>query len=202
MLKFGFFNSVNGDRVYGADDITNFFLKVISDGVFDDSATNFEVTAGGSMIVSVAPGWGAIKSKYVQNTAAAALMVDESDVSLDRIDRVKLRYSQTNRAISLIVDKGTPGSTPTPPALTRTSDVYDLSLAQVYVSAGATEITSEDITDERSNPDVCGYVKSLINGAAFDMLHGLSFVKKTQTEYDEIQAPDENTVYIIVNAEE
>lgn len=38
------------------------------------------------------------------------------------------------------------------------------------------------------------YTKEEIN----TMLDGLSFVKCTQAEYDAIENPDENTVYIIV----
>lgn len=33
-VKYGFFDSVNGDRKYSADDISNYFLKLISNGVF------------------------------------------------------------------------------------------------------------------------------------------------------------------------
>lgn len=38
------------------------------------------------------------------------------------------------------------------------------------------------------------YTKTEIN----EMLGGLSFVKLTQTEYDSIENPDDDTVYIIV----
>ena len=38
-IKYGFFNSVSGDRKYNADDISNYFLKLISDGVFATPAT-------------------------------------------------------------------------------------------------------------------------------------------------------------------
>ena len=37
MLKYGFFNSVSGDRKYDADDISNYFVKLISNGVFPES---------------------------------------------------------------------------------------------------------------------------------------------------------------------
>ena len=33
-MRSGFFNSIDGDRKYDADDISNYFLKLISNGVF------------------------------------------------------------------------------------------------------------------------------------------------------------------------
>ena len=57
MIKYGFFNSVGGDRKYNADDISNFFVKLISDGVFATPATCMQVTAGTGLNVAVAAGW-------------------------------------------------------------------------------------------------------------------------------------------------
>ena len=34
MIRYGFFNSESGDRVYNADDFSNFFEGVIGDGIF------------------------------------------------------------------------------------------------------------------------------------------------------------------------
>lgn len=165
-IKYGFFNSVNGDRKYNADDISNFFIKLISDGVFPTPATNLQVVESSGMKVNVSAGWGFIRCKYVYNTTYESLTVEPSDLVLNRIDRVVMRLdpSVSARNIILTVKKGTPAATPEPPELTRVSDgIYELSLAQIAVNAGASAITQADITDERPDGDVCGYVAGLIN---------------------------------------
>lgn len=162
--KYGFFNSVDGDRKYDADDIGNYFLKLISDGVFATPATAMQVTAAGGMAVSVAAGWGFIKCKYINNTAAAQFTLAAADVVLNRIDRVVIRLDKDNRTMSLAIKQGTAASTPTAPALTRqSSGIWELSLAQIYVGAGVTSITQANITDERANTSLCGYVTGLID---------------------------------------
>lgn len=162
-IKYGFFNSVDGDRKYDADDIGNYFLKLISDGVFATPATAMQVTAVSGMTVQVAAGWGFIKCKYLNNTAAAQFTLANADVVLNRIDRVVMRLDTANRTMSLAVKQGTAASTPTAPALTRvTGGVWELSLAQIYVGAGVTTITQANITDERADTSLCGYVTGLI----------------------------------------
>lgn len=165
-IKYGFFNSVDGDRKYNADDISNFFIKLISDGVFPTPATNLQVVESSGMKVNVSAGWGFIRCKYVYNTTYESLTIEPSDLVLNRIDRVVMRLdpSVSARNIILTVKKGTPAATPEPPELTRVSDgIYELSLAQIAINAGASAITQADITDERPDGDVCGYVAGLIN---------------------------------------
>ncbi|MFE0619715.1 hypothetical protein [Bacillus altitudinis] len=84
--------------------------------------------------------------------------------SLPRIDRIVLRLdaSLSTRSIRAMVIQGTPASNPTVPALTRSGDVYELSIAQVRVNANSTIIAQANITDERLNIDVCGLVNSLV----------------------------------------
>lgn len=163
MLKYGFFNSVNGDRLYDADDISNFFYKLISDGVFVTPSTSLQVTASSGMTVSVAAGYGMIKAKYINNDSPAYLTLDSADSTNPRLDRVVLGLNYANRAISLYIKKGTAAATPTAPTLTRTAGVlWELSLATIAVSAGATAITQANITDDRGNSELCGYVTGMI----------------------------------------
>lgn len=162
-VKYGFFNSVNGDRLYNADDISNFFYKLISDGVLATPSTNLQVQAGTGLQVSVSPGYGMINAKYINVTTPQAVQLTSADIALDRIDRIVMKLDRTSRQITIYVKTGTPGATPTIPPLTRTDDVWELSLARVHVASGATSITQEDITDERSNTYACGYITGMID---------------------------------------
>lgn len=44
-VTYGFFNSVNGDRTYNADQISDYFLKLISNGVFATPSNAMQVQA-------------------------------------------------------------------------------------------------------------------------------------------------------------
>lgn len=167
-LKYGFFDSVDGDRKYSASDIGEYFLKLISNGVFATPANAMQVkaTTTPSMEVNVASGWAFINCKYLHNTAAYPLTITAADQAYPRIDRVVMQMNPAldTRACSIYVKSGQASTSPTAPALTRTTGgTWELSLAQIYVSAGTTAITQANITDERANTSVCGYVTGLID---------------------------------------
>lgn len=164
-VTYGFFDSINGDRTYNADQISEYFLKLISNGVFATPSTAMQVTATTGLNVKVSAGWGFINCKWIKNDNDYSLQLDAADTSFARIDRVVLHLdtTSTHRYITIQVIKGTPAATPTAPALTRTNGIYELSLAQIAVAANATAITQADITDERPDTSVCGYVTGLID---------------------------------------
>lgn len=165
-ISYGFFNSVNGDRLYNADDISNYFLKLISNGVFATPSNAMQVQEGSGMIVSVSAGWGFINCKWLNNDSAYNLTLDAADIALNRIDRIVMRLNadRTLRNMELAIVKGTPAATPAPPTLTRVAGgVWELSLAQIYIAANVTDITQANITDERPNTNLCGFVTGLID---------------------------------------
>ena len=73
MLKCGFFNSIDGDRVYGAEDLNNFFEGIISDGIFRNYKRELKVTAPGGMTVRVLTGKAICLEKYIDLTSAEDL---------------------------------------------------------------------------------------------------------------------------------
>ena len=147
-VTYGFFNSVNGDRTYNADQISNYFLKLISNGVFATPSNAMQVQATSGMNVKVTAGWGFINCKWINNDNDYNLQLDAADLMLNRIDRVVMRLDNSTpvRSISIAIKTGTAATTPTAPALTRSGDVYELSLAQIYVAANAASITQANIT--------------------------------------------------------
>ena len=165
-IRYGYFNSVNGDRKYSADDISNYFVKLISNGVFATPSNAMQVQENSGMNVQVSAGWAFINCKWLSNDAPYILTIDAADVVLNRIDRIVIRLDASNaaRSITIAVKNGQLNSEPTPPTLERVAGgVWELSLAQIAVNAGATAITQADITDERDNTALCGYVTGLID---------------------------------------
>ncbi len=161
MLTGGFFNSVNGDRKYSAQNVTEYFEGLFSSGVLSNPSTSLQVVALGTpaMGVQVLAGKAFINGYWAKNTGAYELEIEQANVALPRIDAIVLRLNLTEnaRAFSLQVLTGTAASTPVQPAITRTNTIQDYLLATVYVGAGATAINSENITDKRDSTD-CGYV--------------------------------------------
>lgn len=168
----GFFNSVNGDRVYNADDMSNYFEGLVSSGVIANPLTSLQVKADGtSMTVEVQAGRAIIENRWVRSTAVEALTLEAADGLLSRIDAVVLKYSVGNREITLEVKKGTAATSPIAPTMSRNESVYEYCLATVYISAGATKISQANITDTRPNKEVCGLVTSLVNNIDISELY-------------------------------
>ena len=155
------FASVDNDRKYGAADWAGYFSQFISNGVFP-VGTQLQVTAGSGMQVNVSDGGAWINGYGYRNDSVLILAIEPADGVLNRIDRVVVRWGRAERTIFLTVLKGTPASTPAPPALVRDADYYDLCIAQIAVNAGITEIAAAHISDKRMDPSLCGIGSSLI----------------------------------------
>jgi hypothetical protein len=163
MEKSGFFNSSDGDRVYGATDFAAYFGSLVSNGVFYATSTNLQVSPGIGLAVSIAEGSAWINGYRYENTDELNIPLTTANGSNPRIDRVVIRLSQITRSIQLAVVTGTPTATPVAPELTRTSDIYELGIADVLVPAAATSISANNITDTRLNTSLCGLVNSLVS---------------------------------------
>lgn len=160
----GFFNSINGDRTYNADDLTNFFDGVLNDGVFKNYDASLEVSAGTGMAVSVGGGKALVFGKYILNTGALELTLEGSG-TLPRYDAVVCGVDLEERTGTIYIKTGTEASSPSYPALINTASTKEICLAYIYVGAGVTSIITANITDTRADESVCGFVK-LTNVAA------------------------------------
>lgn len=162
-LKYGFFNSVNGDRTYQADDFNYLIKNIVSNGVFMRIGTNLQVIGNGTMYINVYDGAALLDWHYFYNDAPFALKIDDSEATLDRMDRVVARLSRTTRTIEFAVKKGTPATNPVAPAITRSSEIYELGLATVLVRKRMARIDQNDITDTRLDSRVCGVVAAIVD---------------------------------------
>ncbi|UOQ93420.1 hypothetical protein MUO14_24135 [Halobacillus shinanisalinarum] len=157
-----FYDSYPDDpREYQQDALAAFFAQIIGNGVSNaPNLSNGEVTATNSMTVQLGPMWAFANGYGYNNTAALNLTHDTADPSYDRIDRIVTRYDSSPqvRWNKAYVKKGTPSDNPVPPDLQRDTLVYELSVSQVRVTAGKSFIEQSQITDERANPNVCGYI--------------------------------------------
>jgi hypothetical protein len=130
-------------------------LSALGIGVAAGILSDLAVTADGlSMLPSIAAGVAILKDGciYVQESAKT-VTIGAADGSHPRIDRIVLRLTregQTDQGkIVRTVIAGTAAASPTAPALTQSSSVWDLPLAQVLVGTGVTVIAANKVTDER-----------------------------------------------------
>lgn len=181
-IQYGFFDSADGDRLYSAADLTDYFLRLIPSGVIEGG---FEVTASG-LTVSVSAGWGFIRARWVELTAAETLTAAACTTGGVRYDRVILRLdlSQAARNITLSIRQGAALQAPT---LIREGNIFELSLAQLIVGVGGIL----RVIDERGDSAVCGYV------TGFGALGGMSFERLTRAQYDAMATHSASTMYIV-----
>ena len=157
MITYGFFNSVSGDRVYNADQMSEYFKGLVSDGVFADVGDGLQVISSGGMAVQVKPGRAIVGGKWIENDANYPLTISAASSTLNRITAVIVKLDTENRLIEITTKDGTPAATPTAPTIAD----GELCLALVYVAKKAASITQANITDTRAGED-CGWVTGLI----------------------------------------
>lgn len=147
MIKYGFFNSVNNDRLYNADDLSNFFAGMLTDGIFKAFENELEVVANNNMSVTVKSGKAMLNYKYMHNDSNLILNVDAHS-SFNRTDYV-VAYSNLNtRECGIKIVKGLQNETN--PELVNSNTYHVVRLASISVTTSTTSITSSDITDLRS----------------------------------------------------
>lgn len=181
------FNSINGDRKYKAEDFREYFATFIGNGVFPNPSTNLQVIGeNGDMTVTLKVGNGWINGALYINDNDLILPIDVADGVLNRIDRIVLRMDTVGRAINAKVKKGAFASSPVAPVLQRDADGYEIGIADIYIAAGATQITQANITDLRLNTSLCGIVHGTVEQVDTTTLFNqyLSWLTQKKAQYD------------------
>ena len=149
---------------YTAEDVQS-YLSTRTSGVYSEDIT---FTPEG-MTVTVSPflawfNYAKFKGCSVAVTEPETLSFSPAHAVLDRIDRVALRIDfSLNKAYFTIIE-GVASSAPVPPDISKTEAVNDISPFYVTIRAGATEITSADITSTILDESVCGIMRDGVTG--------------------------------------
>lgn len=163
-ITYGFFNSVNDDRLYNAETFNTYFEGLISqNGIYENVDNCLAVSAGSEgLTVIVGDGKAIVNSHWVRLSAAETLTLATAHNLFSRYDMITLRWNSTTRDITLQAVTGTPASTPVRPTPTVNDSIVEIVLAYVLVPANATTLTTGNIYDQRANTAVCGYITGLI----------------------------------------
>ena len=160
----GFFGDTTDVRYYTQVPWLRYIMDFRRNGY--RSGTGLELAvhqhSSGDMSVDVSSGECWIQGNHYASDASVNVVISTAHASLARIDRIVMRNTITGtRKIAAVCITGVPAISPVAPAYTRTTDVYDIVLADVAVAAGTTAILTANITDQRSNTTYCGIAASL-----------------------------------------
>lgn len=169
-IRCGFFNSVNNDRKYDAEDMGKIFEGVINDGVFynykdkNGNKNRFKVEkVNNAMQIKVLEGKAWFFNRYFEVTEPEILTLKNGDLS-DRIDAVCIKIDSTigGRVGSLYIEKGTPNSNPVNPTISNTDTEKYIPIAYITVPAGAT--SSNNISIESNvGTDECPWATTTLD---------------------------------------
>lgn len=120
-------------------------------GVNKGDQNGLAVAAGTGLQTTVASGSAFVRGAYYNNSASLPLAHAAADATFGRLDLVCLELDLTDLnapLVEAVVVTGTPAGSPSLPALTQSSTIYQIPLAQVAVAALATSVGT--VTDLRS----------------------------------------------------
>lgn len=181
----------------GAEEVMK-WLHGRTKGVYAGTGNAAVSAVANSMQVQVAPGIGWITDAnddgicwWFSSAITLEIQAAEATGTLNRIDRVIVEWETTDYAAlpEVKILTGTSASTATPPALTNTSTLRQISLAQVSIPAGTTELTPALITDERYDPTVCGIVTETVTADTTTInAQFLALLASIEQELEDLQA--------------
>lgn len=164
----------NQDVYVGAEWVMK-WLHGRTSGVFGAANNLATSIVPGTMSVQVSDGVGWLSNdkgdgivfwndNEQTNGSKLTLTHDVADGVLDRIDRIVVTWETTNYVAlpTISILKGTPSSSPRPPALTNNNIQRQISLRQQRIPAGAISLSAAYGTDERLDVSVCGIVTETV----------------------------------------
>ena len=143
----GFFNSLNHDRLYDAEQFGSIFDGIIVDGVLMTIGNKFSTRPGNSMSVIVGSGRAWFDHSWIYNDSDLLISVPLSNSLLTRIDMIciETNWEDTVRKNDIKLIQGTPASSPVRPTPVRSSKVNQYPIAFITIPAGATSLTAGNI---------------------------------------------------------
>lgn len=155
----GFFDSVNGDRKYSAQQFGNLFTGIISDGVFSGVGGGLKVESRSSKVyINSGRAW--CRGTWLDNDADASLSVPaNAHPNYSRYDAVVLTFdtSSSVRRNSIDYISGVAAATPLKPTLKNDSLTKQMPLCYIFRPANSTTITQSNI-ESTIGTSACPYI--------------------------------------------
>lgn len=191
----GFFNSLNSDRKYSAEDFSNIYSGVINDGVFASVGTCFVVhaTSTASQKVTVGIGRAWFNGTWTLNDSVLTVTLPNADMLQPRIDAVVLQIDARNdvRKNSIAIVQGTAADSPVNPTLEKdftTNRYAQYALCYIKRPANTNAITETNITNAVGT-DETPFVTGILQTLSISEL-----LTKWQAEWEEYVGKTENEI--------
>lgn len=173
-FTYGFYNSLNGDRRYNAEQVSMLFDGLILDGVYANFKNSLMVRAGSSdNEILVQPGRAWFEHTWCYNDSDYPIILDSADIYQDRIDAIIIDVSgeSGDRVNQLTFVKGTPSSDPQPPEMINDPDNthYQFPLAYVRRPKEKNQILQEYIENKVGTSE-CPFVTGILDSTSIDDL--------------------------------
>lgn len=164
----GFFDAIDRDRLYSAEDMNRPYRKLISNGVFatpkGTPSDNLQVfSANDEMNIIVFKGEAIIGDKWFENPSNLIITIPQNSKILTRIDSIvaQVDKTQTGRVGNIVYRQGQASSNPVHPNINTEEDIAEFRLADIRISPSCVKITQDLITDCRGSEE-CPWITSLI----------------------------------------
>ena len=180
----GFFNSVNHDRLYNAEQLSSIFDGIILDGVYENYGEAFKITANSDVENSVIVGTGRawFDHTWTLNDSQYSITLDPPNEMLGRIDSIVIdvdrRENVRNNAIKYV--KGGNSSNPEPPTLIKEELHKQYPLANIRFYPGSSGIISQSNITNKIGSEDCPIVSGVLESINVDM-----FYSQLNSEFNE-----------------
>ncbi|MCQ2978204.1 MAG: hypothetical protein MJ245_00195 [Clostridia bacterium] len=164
----GFFDAVDNDRLYTADEMNKPYKRVISNGVFatplGTPSTDLQViSANSGMNILVKKGEGLFGDKWFESPSDLTITVPNNTNIVPRRDSVIVQVDKriNGRTGNIVYREGTPSSNPQVPDINTVANVIEYRIANIYVAPNANYIGNDGIVDLRGSSE-CPWITALI----------------------------------------
>lgn len=199
----GFFNSVNHDRLYDAEQLSSIFDGIIIDGVYENYGDAFMVTANpdanSSVIIGTGRAW--FDHTWTVNDSQFAMQLDPPNELLGRTDAIVLDIDRTQetRKNSIIYIKGSESSPDLPPSFINEDLHKQYPIAYISRPAGPNSVVSQQNITITVGTSVCRVVTGILDAQNLENLWQ-QLDDEFNTWWDGIKDTlDENTVTNLQN---
>ena len=146
----GFFDAVNHDRLYSADDMNRPYRNLFRNGIFlspnGQVNDNFRPSYNG-MIATVNAGEGLFGNKWFYLDDACSFNIPVNNSGNSRIDSIIIQVDNrtSERVGNIVYRPGTSSATPVAPSINTDPDVIEYRIANVNVAPQAVSVSVTDL---------------------------------------------------------
>ena len=158
-----FFNSVNGDRIYSAIHWADYFSSFVENGIFltRDGQLGINPSVSNEMNVFLQPGKAFINGYFYKNDELMRIDLQPSDSLKNRIDSIVIQWNLSERSIKAKVRSSELAENPVSVTPTRTEEIYELVLFEIFIPKGSKTTSFANIKDKRFDENLCGFITSV-----------------------------------------